>query len=633
MLLQPANFDYVDLNWKSLKTSLPVIKDTDPKELGYGDRYFQIECYKRFENKKNTIFIAPTGSGKSLVQIFNAGREIIKTNYKQKQVFIVPQLNIGNGFSEYRHKKLKINNEIYGWEITTNCCFDNEDSVNKIKKFLLEDCICNSYRADKVLGGCTSVVSYSALLSAFNKMTPEEKLLSIQNASFRPDEVHHISGVEEGGVASNRLGEFCKYVLDNNGSLHLTTATFFRGDQGVILGTHYLEDFEIYRVPFLDHWKTLGLKELHQNYVCYKDSKDLMEQILESIKLEKDQPPMIIVPSDGMKFFKKTNKSEWVQKLVIELENIFGKNKVLDLVSFERQKNDKIRLISENQDFSAIVTCMIGREGTDWPACSRVYNTVLDANALQPVQKLGRALRQYDGKIDVKMINYIEYFDNWNEDSDIVRSKLSDRFNAVVAASMLDDMMYPILMPTIPTPGNEENDEIVESKNVSLEDVYGSVRNELIEDLMKRILSVPSSEKNDSTIDEIVNEIIEEYKEDMLEDVDFDILKTRLRKEIIRRMNPDNPKLKINGMIIDFIRENGWDKVVKENISDKSPFLGAAKTKDLEELQKYLNRTDWMEKIEEVKKIGINNIKSGHKLYHFLLKQRKDYVLAKNLEN
>ena len=53
-------------------------------------------------------------------------------------------------------------------------------------------------------------------------MTHEEKLIAIKNTSFRPDEVHHISGVHEEGF-SNQLGEFCKFVLDNNAE-ELTTA-------------------------------------------------------------------------------------------------------------------------------------------------------------------------------------------------------------------------------------------------------------------------------------------------------------------------------------------------------------------------------------------------------------------------
>ena len=168
MHLQPANFDFFDKNWKPIIANMPILSVSDPKELGYGERDYQKRCHVEFKDKKNTLLISPTGSGKSLIQVFNAAREIIKSDYTQKQVFIVPQLNIANGFSEHCHNKLKINNEVYGWEITVNCCYVNEQSVKRIKNFLLKKHLCKSYKANKILGGCTAVVSSSALLSNTN---------------------------------------------------------------------------------------------------------------------------------------------------------------------------------------------------------------------------------------------------------------------------------------------------------------------------------------------------------------------------------------------------------------------------------------------------------------------------------
>jgi len=69
----------------------------------------------------------------------NQAREIIESDYQQKQVFVVPQLNIGNGFTDYRHKKIRIGGKVYGWEVTENCCFNNEQSVQRIRNFLLKN--------------------------------------------------------------------------------------------------------------------------------------------------------------------------------------------------------------------------------------------------------------------------------------------------------------------------------------------------------------------------------------------------------------------------------------------------------------------------------------------------------------
>ena len=612
-LLQPAPFHYREKDWKPLDSEL-ILKSTDPRQLGYGGRQWQIRCYNVFHHKRLTILIAPTGSGKSLMLVFNAAREVLESDYKQKQLFLVPQLNIGNGFTENRNAKLVIDGQVYDWEITENCCDNNVQSVKRIKKFLLTNNSCKPYRANKVIGGCTASATYAAFLAAWKTMSRKQKLVAIKNTSFRIDETHHISNVTEGGVKANRLGKFCKFLLDNNGSLHLATGTFFRGDRQTILGNHYLEEFEIFRVPFLEHWETLGLKELEQSFCPYKDSDDLMNQILSSIASE-PEPSLIIVPNDGTKIFKNTNKWKWVTELIDGLSHIYGDNEIiLDLVTPEKKKEGKKLLESEAQDFYVVVTCQIGREGTDWPPCSRIYNVALDGNTQQVLQKLGRGLRPHEGKTDIKMFNYIKHFDNWDDNPETIREHLSDRFNAVMLSSMSDDMFYPILMPSIPS--EDENGNEKKSIQVSLEDVYGNKRNEIIEQMMRSVLEIPDDGRTVEIIDEIIDALIKTYDEDMLENVSYEVLKDRLRKELLRRQNPTDEDLRLN-ILADFIRkEGGWDKVFRKYIAHNSPFVGKATTKELKQLSKFLNG-DWLEIFEKIEKIGLKNLKVGTSEYRW----------------
>ena len=81
MLLHPANFSYLDPNWKPLTADIPIIADTEPKQLGYGSRAYQVECYKKFHKKPRTIFIAPTGSGKSLMPL---GKSLNRTTDRNR---------------------------------------------------------------------------------------------------------------------------------------------------------------------------------------------------------------------------------------------------------------------------------------------------------------------------------------------------------------------------------------------------------------------------------------------------------------------------------------------------------------------------------------------------------------------
>jgi superfamily II DNA or RNA helicase len=62
----PTNITYFSNNWKPLAAKLPEVADETPKELGYGGRTYQTKCYKQFKDKRLTLLISPTGSGKSL---------------------------------------------------------------------------------------------------------------------------------------------------------------------------------------------------------------------------------------------------------------------------------------------------------------------------------------------------------------------------------------------------------------------------------------------------------------------------------------------------------------------------------------------------------------------------------------
>lgn len=608
----PASYHFEDPRWSLHNAIYPLLSPSYPKELGYGGRAYQVRRHNQLKGKRLTITIAPTGSGKSLMQVFDAAIEILESNYKQKQVFIVNMLNIGNGFTENKHKSLKINGKDYDWLITENC-LDGPDTVRRIKEFLLKKKhpLCKPYKEQNVIGGITAIVSYDAFLAAWKQMTPSEKKFAIKKTSFRVDEIHHISGVSDNeSYELNRMGSFFKYLLKHkNVDAHLTTATFFRSNRNPIFDGKYYKRFSIYRIQFLEHWENLGLRELHQNYAAYKDGQDLMNQILEEISAEK-QPSLIIVPSAGHKFFKKSNKLEWVKDIVTKLGKIYGPEKVLDLVSPNRQSKDKEKFISETQDFMVVVTCAIGKEGSDWPACSRIFNTVLDQAVLSALQKLGRGLRSYPGKTDVKMTNYMEHFGKWDDEPEKVRKKLSDRFNCVIVQSMLDDEFYPIFS-SLPIDKNDPNSV---PKFVTLTEIFGEKRNDVIKELLEVVSAIPNDERTGETIDEAIEQVMESFSEDMLEEVDLEELKKRLRKELVRRMNPNDPNLKLDGVIVDFIRKNGWDKVVRESIAYGSPFVGKANTKDLKELQNYL-MNDWMVKYNEVKRLGVKHIQE-HKDKH-----------------
>jgi hypothetical protein len=617
--MKPANFNFITPDWKPHSAEFFDLPDDAPRQLGFGGRAYQLRFHEEAKNQRRTLLISPTGSGKSIMKIFMAAHEIISSDYGRKQVFIVPELLIGNEFTEQKHRKLEIDGEVFNWEITTNCVFNSYQSVNRIKKFLLDPPHpCKSYRKNKVLGGVTAVVTYAALRNAWRKMSKDEKKQACKNTSFHVDETHHVAGVSKKESSDlNRLGDFCQFILDHDDptcGLHLTTASFFRST-GFILDQKQLDKFFTFSVAMLEHWETLNLKELQQNYGSYESAEDLMDQVLKAIEEEPSEPALVYVPRDSSGIFKTANKNLWVKELVSKLEVLYP-GRVLDLVSSDRQKRDKERFVLADQDFQIVVTCCVGREGADWKALSRIHNTHLDKSVLMSYQKMGRLMRPHENKSTIRITTYIRHFESWDCTPEIIRERLSDIFNAVVVAAMLDDLWFPILMPVV------EARVKTTQESVTLSELYGTYRDALIERLVRDVASLP--DVSSESIDLIINAIVDDFFQFQLVDVDRKDIVDRLRKEVVRRHNPNDPKLRMDGFLIDFVRKNGWDKVVQEKVVGRWAFHGVATTKDLKRLSRSLN--DWIANLDEVKRIGLDNLKTDHRLYGWC------YRMAKKIE-
>jgi hypothetical protein len=592
------------------------------KEIGFGGRQYQIDAYNKFIDQRNTLFISPTASGKSLVQVVCAAKQILDSNYVQKQLFIAPQLDIGNNFSEYKIKHIKVDNKEYEWEITHNFCKNNKMSVNNLKKFLLSSPDCSAYKKKNKIGGITAVCTSACFSSAWKILTQKQKFKSIINLSVRIDEAHHVMGVST-NAEQNRLGDFVKFALDNNGCVHLTTATFFRADNQPIIDIDYLPKFSKYTVPFLQHWECLGLASLTQEYRTYTDAQDLKQQILQDIRDNPDQKPMIIVPATGIGYFQdKKLKKKWVKQLVLELEELFGIGKVLDLVSSDTQKQHKKRITSDVQDFSCVVTCAIGREGTDWMACNKVHNTTVDNSVGLAIQKLGRPMRSYKGKTSITMVNYFPEMPSWDSDREEIRGALSDRYNAVIVASMMNDNFCPIGMPA-KIKKKYEPLETNKKSSYTLDDVYGPAAVPMLDDLYKSVDALPVEEQTNEKIDGIIGRIIEDNKDAAIYDAADEDVRECLKKQLIRSKNASVPKLKLEPVDVAYVREAGWDKVIEETVKGKSFFTATSGKDEMSDLQKFLKengpKASYKQHVEEGRKYKntseYNNTVKDNKFY------------------
>jgi superfamily II DNA or RNA helicase len=548
----------------------------DPRILGWNGRTYQPIAFTALDGHNFTILKAPTGSGKSLIQIFLAATNLLDSNFKKRQVFVVPQRNIGVGFTEHRHKALMIDGLSWGWRVTHKCTDMNTGSVERIKTFLTEPDNLDD-REDCVISGPNATVTSVAFIQAWNSLDEADKRRVAKRTVLRIDESHHMSEDEE-----NRLGTVVRDFLKLGGAgCHLITATFFRTDKNPVLDneTQKQYGFVTHKISWLDYLRTTGITSFRQEYRAYTDGGDVMKQVLADIKAEPKEFHLVILPADTQKFFRHSHKQTFVTKLVAALEGLFGKDNVLDLISKDRQKTDSKTLITAPQKFQAVVTCAIGKEGTDWPQCSRVHNTLLDAGILVPIQKFGRALRKSNGKHTAVMTNYIPYFVDWDTNEETTRRMISDRLNVMSTVSLMDEEFYPVFMRAQP-----KKDGGVRPR-VTLMDVYGEETYiSIIEDLVTRVLALSSDKRTPDKLNAIIEKIIGDYESDVIVEVDHDDLVKRLRLKLARQFGPENVKLEYEDIDIAFIRDAGWDKVVRNG----SPFVGEIDTEQMTTLHNIL---------------------------------------------
>ena len=539
--------------------------DTPPeaRELGWNGRSYQITAFKALDKHSFTILKAPTGSGKSLIELFLAATNLLDSNFKKRQVFVVPQRNIGVGFTEKRHAALLIDGMAWGWKVTHKCTDMSIGSVLTIKTFLtdsdnLED------REDGVISGPIATGTSVALVQAWNQLDGNEKRRVAKRTVLRIDESHHMIGDEEG----NQLGKMVREFLKLGGvGCHLITATFFRTDKNPVLDAETQREygFVTHKISWLEYLQTTGITSFKQEYRSYTDGGDVMRQVLADVSAEPKEFHLIILPSDGHKFFRHSHKQSFVRKIVAELERLYGKDNVLDLISKDRQKEDGKTLIADKQTFKAVVTCAIGKEGTDWPQCSRIHNTMLDAGILVPIQKFGRALRRSNGKHTAVMTNYIPYFEDWDKNEETTRQMISDRLNVMMTVSQMDEEFYPVFLRALPTGGG------VVRRRVTLTDVYGSeLLSEIAEYLSARVLALPPEERTPEKTLSIIEAVIAKYAPDIIVPVGHADLVKRLRLVLVRQFGQEHVNLEFEGIDLSDIREAGWDKVIRNG----SPFVG-----------------------------------------------------------
>ena len=596
-------------------------------------RPWQKNAFEKLKNSNFFLVKAFCGSGKTTLSIVLALWDIIFN--KRKQLSIVPQSHIGDGFSICG----KFNIPGLGKVTLTkpqNFCDDSDNKTDMLVEFMLgnfEDSRSIKKVSTKtghkefiVFGyDCMAVATHQCFVAAIQKITQRENdgekgLLdkALKNISLSIDEAHHIctgSSDEEIDTKStyNRLGNILKIILErsssNNTRVGLTTATFFRGDQGIIVSEDDLNTkFKRYELDFLSHFETLGIKDVFVNFEEY--TKDPIKQIVANIEKELfSERHLVVVPTgseidgQGAKWRKldthlirlKTELSKMLERNGLSINDV-----VLDLVNKETQKYNKNILLKEpkesydpnetkNSKIRIVITCMLGREGTDWCPCSRLHNASIELGSTTlAVQTLGRLFRKFQGKTKVGVTYYIKKFESL-ESSHKKREYFSNRVNAILALMLIDDWMNPILLPELPATkylGTKRNKNS-KKKYVRLSDVYSREDFEKMQNEIMWAQSTMTEFKEESS-EGVIQKIIAKYaKKKPVGDSDiiagFKVFLLRARSQTLRS----------KGIDITYIREQGFDEIIEKHKLEGNFWIGEFTKEKFIKFKELIDKISW----------------------------------------
>jgi hypothetical protein len=558
-------------------------------------RLWQKDAFEKLRGKRFTLVAAFCGSGKSILQVALAIDDVIQSGYTQKQLIVVPQSHIGAGMIESDGAgciSITVDGELYDWSVQNNyCTVDANNVIESLKAWLLADARKLAlHHAPNEVTGLNAVATHSALCLVWKELSKDQKKQAIQNLTLRIDEAHHIKGVfdfeedelssaqqEQIKIDSTCLGDICRYIFNSHvttSKISLTTATPYRGDGKSILSKSVLDKFTVYYLDWVDHFKTLGIKDFTLEYEEYDENPIAL--VLDHVRAEPHEKHLIVIPPMNQKWRTETS----LQELIKGLNLIVPSERILDLVTQGAiQDARKTLLLKEPktpgdgvESFDVVITCMLGREGTDWCPCSRLHNTACENSITLAVQTGGRVFRRYvlednglivGGKTKVKLVYYVPRFVAPKLGM-TKRELLSDRSNALLFCMQISEMCHPILIPITNQSTDSKFGHKSSPSHVSLAKVFGDHYQS-----MKRMLFQSADVLTGGGIEDAIDNVIDVYG--VTENITD--IKDGLRCLVLRSVSST---LRDLGIDIQFIRElGGFDRIIEDyDLKGRSIFFG-----------------------------------------------------------
>ncbi|MDX1701416.1 MAG: DEAD/DEAH box helicase, partial [Melioribacteraceae bacterium] len=467
----------------------------------------QKKVYDDFRFERYFIMIEPPGAGKSTTVKFVLGDRLVKDD-NHKVIIAVPQTLIAKSFGQVIIKYP--NGKKIEWDMGNNLC-----SVSKTKKIDELIKFLNKREFTKGIHNRILITTHYTLARAYDRINNIDQMS--HNTTFVIDEAHHIlypdsnNGYSE---TSNKIGRIIYDLIEIGNpstSIWLATATFFRGDKGLILSDDVIDQFVVYELKFDKHWREniIHIETFEYNFVIYN------YLIPDAIKLLKDNKKKTIIfcPYRGIKL-EGLEKLEFKDKLTKEILKVWPECNIVDLVDMDNRRSRKDLLLDDNlaKDVDVILSVRMFDEGADWVYAEQILDLNPSQSLRTQVQRIGREWRDL---IDKNHISYYAFLRHSKhiQDNKSTRELLVNAHNSFMASVLFQEIVEPVKFPRV------RGKRVIPPLERAIPDT--SKRKRILSKIMNELLVFRSKRSNPkpSETKQKIKEILEKKKIDSSDDV------------------------------------------------------------------------------------------------------------------
>lgn len=443
-----------------------------------GMREMQQRAYEK-RAEQYILLKAPPASGKSRALMFIA---LFKLHFQhlRKAIVAVPENTIGSSFAP---TNLTTNGFFADWqpEEQYNLCTPGSDE-GKVKRFL-----------DFMESESRILICTHATLRYTFKQVPIE---AFNGCLLAIDEFHHVSADKE----ANRMGDLVHEVMaKTDAHIVAMTGSYFRGDNVPVL---LPEDEAHFKSVVYSYYDQLNgytyLKSLGIGHHFYQGQYITgMAEILDT-----DKKTIIHIPhvnsaeSTGDKEKEVNQIIDLIGEVVSSSNGILlvkrhkdGKIlKIADLVDDDPAERARVEAylakVKKPEDLDIVIALNKAQEGYDWPMCEHALTVGYRGSLTQIIQIIGRATRDYPGKVHTQFTNLLAMPKAANDE---VTLSVNNMLKAITASLLMEQVLAPDFKFLNRPARNPKEIQIHGLKEPSTPKVKDIVENDLT-DLTARIM-------------------------------------------------------------------------------------------------------------------------------------------------